>query len=395
MRAWILLLGVMAWSPMTYAQVPPLIRYQGTLVDAQNVPLEGAHTLTFRLYPAAIGGSAVWTEAQTSVPISRGVFNVLLGQVVPLTVAFEKEYWLSVQVDADGEMSPRQQLTSVPYAVRAAVAERLAEEPAHFAIDSQRTLANGLVAYWSLDESEGTRNDQLGPNDLTDRNAVTQSAGKKANAAQFAAANSKYLSMADNAAMSVGNLDFTWAGWFYLDSHPPAGSDMPLVSKGILGETGREAYSIKVQRNGANTESKMVFIVGSGPWSHGRLNSEVLLSTGTWYFFAAVHDSANDQLRLMINGSTETIPWSGGGHDEACELMIGAMSAHGGSVCREPTTYLNGRIDEVGFWKRVLTPQECADLYNAGDGNAYQLGGFFMDSLLTGKRYRLLMEELP
>ncbi|MDP3722934.1 MAG: hypothetical protein Q8R91_05480 [Candidatus Omnitrophota bacterium] len=34
------------------AQVPPLIRYQGTLVDANNVPLEGSYSLTFRVMEA-------------------------------------------------------------------------------------------------------------------------------------------------------------------------------------------------------------------------------------------------------------------------------------------------------------------------------------------------------
>jgi len=35
---------------------------------------------------------------------------------------------------------------------------------------------------------------------------------------------------------------------------------------------------------------------------------------------------------------------------------------------------MDGRVDEVGFWKRVLTAQERTNLYNAGAGNTYHLG---------------------
>ena len=105
------------------AAVPQLIRYQGVLVDTQQAPLEGPYTLTFRLYEAATGGTKVWEETQTNVPLSKGQFSVLLGQVTPLELAFDKDLWLSVEVNHDGEMTPRQQLSSVPYAYRSAVAE--------------------------------------------------------------------------------------------------------------------------------------------------------------------------------------------------------------------------------------------------------------------------------
>ena len=119
------------WSlcPCASAQVPKLIRYQGTLVNATNVPLEGTYNLTFRLYQASSGGAAVWMETQSAIAISRGIFSVLLGQTTPLTVSFDREYWLTTQVGIDAEMSPRQRLTSVPYAYRAGVADQTQTQP--------------------------------------------------------------------------------------------------------------------------------------------------------------------------------------------------------------------------------------------------------------------------
>ena len=120
------------WSPVTghcpvaYAQVPHLIRYQGQAVDSNKVPLEGPYTLTFRLYDAATAGTKLWEEAQTNVSLSKGHFSVLLGQGTPLTAMnWSQPCWLSIQVGAQAELSPRQQFTSVPLALRAETAEQL------------------------------------------------------------------------------------------------------------------------------------------------------------------------------------------------------------------------------------------------------------------------------
>lgn len=109
------------------AAVPRLIRYQGQVADSQSVPLEGPYTLTFRLYDAATQGATLWEEVQPNIVLTNGRFTVLLGQVTPMTtVDWSKSLWLSTQVGAEPELAPRQPITSVPLAMRAEVAERLA-----------------------------------------------------------------------------------------------------------------------------------------------------------------------------------------------------------------------------------------------------------------------------
>jgi len=107
-----------SWAP-AFAQVPKLMRYQGQAIDSQGVPLEGNYSLTFRLYDAATGGNKMWEETQSAVPLSGGHFSVLLGSRTPLGMDWTKACWLSVQVNADAELAPRQQITSVPLAVMA------------------------------------------------------------------------------------------------------------------------------------------------------------------------------------------------------------------------------------------------------------------------------------
>ena len=106
-----------------FAGVPRLINYQGKLTDQDNRPLEGAHKLTLRIYDAPTGGSLLWEEIHQGLMIQKGVFSVLLGSVKELDLEFDRPYYLAVQVGDDPEMSPRQQIASVGYALRAEKAD--------------------------------------------------------------------------------------------------------------------------------------------------------------------------------------------------------------------------------------------------------------------------------
>lgn len=384
---WLTTTLLVGFLPISFAgaQIPQLIRYQGTLVDANNVPLEGSVTLTFRLYDVATGGTAVWSETQTAIPVSRGVFNVLLGSVTTLALPFDKDYWLSTQVNTDAEMSPRQQLTSVPYAYRAKVAEQLAEQPAGFAVDTTGTLANGLVTYWKLDEASGSRADSKGTNVLTDNNTVTQAAGKKGTAAQFTVANREYLSIPDNDDLSAGaGVSFTIAGWIYFDS---IGGDARFLAAKYDFTTNNREWNLEYNGVVSNRFNLRVSANGTVASADVTANNFGVASVNTWYFVVAWHDAVNDEIGISINnGTPNTAAYSGDVFNGNSIFEVGANVVNAG--------YHNGRIDEVGFWKRVLTAQERADLYNAGNGNTHLPGGFYAGSLLTGKRYRLMMEEV-
>jgi hypothetical protein len=94
--------------------------YQGQLTDSSGNPVtEGNYQITFRLYNVEDDdvGDALWTETQT-VLVNDGLFNVMLGAVTTIpTELFVQKLWLGVEVENDGEMTPRQQLTGAPYAM--------------------------------------------------------------------------------------------------------------------------------------------------------------------------------------------------------------------------------------------------------------------------------------
>ncbi len=97
--------------------IPRLLSYQGRLTDSLGNPVpDGNYQLTFRLYTQETGGTPFWTEAQT-VLVRNGLFSVLLGSITPITSLPDAGVlYLSLQVGAEAELTPRLRIVSSAYA---------------------------------------------------------------------------------------------------------------------------------------------------------------------------------------------------------------------------------------------------------------------------------------
>ncbi len=127
------------------AQVPQLIRYQGTLTDAAGSPLNGTYTLTFRFYDAATGGNKMWEETQNGVAVTQGAFSILLGSVTALTLKFDKDCWLAVSVNGAAELTPRHRVASVPNAYLSDKAEALVDRGARVMHSVDQSIADNVA----------------------------------------------------------------------------------------------------------------------------------------------------------------------------------------------------------------------------------------------------------
>jgi hypothetical protein len=97
------------------SSVSSSINYQGRLTDSASNPLDGTYTMTFKLYENASGGSALATDTHP-VSVTEGLFstNIAFGS----WWYFDgRALWLGIQVGTDPEMTPRQELRPVPYAL--------------------------------------------------------------------------------------------------------------------------------------------------------------------------------------------------------------------------------------------------------------------------------------
>lgn len=119
-----LIVGLAVAAPAAEAAVPPLINYQAYLTDDGGTPLMGTADLEFAIYDSSATGTVLWLESHPSVSIDEGVISVVLGSVVAIDPSiFETgNCWLETRVDAV-PVTPRRPFVSVPYALRAQVAE--------------------------------------------------------------------------------------------------------------------------------------------------------------------------------------------------------------------------------------------------------------------------------
>jgi hypothetical protein len=121
MKTVLLIIALLGVTGMARAQAPRLISYQGFFTDASGTPIsDGSHLLTITLYDAAVAGTLLWSESHNAITV-RGIFSISLGSStpIPLSLAFDRPYWLGVSVDGGAEMTPRTALTSSPYALNA------------------------------------------------------------------------------------------------------------------------------------------------------------------------------------------------------------------------------------------------------------------------------------
>jgi len=105
-------------SSLAQAEVPLLLSQQGRLLNSSDEPVTGTVAMVFSLYTAGTGGTANWTETHT-VTLDSGYFVVTLGDTTALTKALfnGNPLYLGIKVGTDAEMTPREELVSVPYAV--------------------------------------------------------------------------------------------------------------------------------------------------------------------------------------------------------------------------------------------------------------------------------------
>ncbi|MEZ4867546.1 MAG: hypothetical protein R3C14_39835 [Caldilineaceae bacterium] len=168
----LVIIGCLVWSqksgalslfaaPNAQSTSTGTIAYQGRLADVAGNPLTQTVNMTFRLYAAASGGAPLWEEQWTgsnSVQVSDGLFNVMLGSLTPIpqtVITGNSNLFLGITVGTDGEMNPRVQLGSAPFAIQALtvpdgsitaakLASDISLEPPDGSITTAK-LANGAV----------------------------------------------------------------------------------------------------------------------------------------------------------------------------------------------------------------------------------------------------------
>lgn len=210
------------------------------------------------------------------------------------------------------------------------------------ALSPANPLANGLQVYYRLDEASGLRFDALAPG--------------PGPAAKFTRANNERLTIADNADVSTGDVDFTIAIWVKLDALTDA---QTCVGKALT--TGNQREYRCTYRATPNNWQWIVFTDGGGANLSSAVTSEGP-GLGRWRLLFLEHDAANDTLSIRMDLGVPTVTaYAGGVFDGTASFALGADTAASANS-------LDGAIASCGFWKRTLTASEQSELWNGGLG---------------------------
>ncbi len=225
-------------------------------------------------------------------------------------------------------------------------------------------LADSLIAYWSLDEASGNALDAHGSNHLTETSGtIASTTGKVGNCRDFEQGDTEYFVIADNTDLSTGDIDFSIAFWIFAETLV----NFPLVLAKSSGAGGANTEYQIYANTGGNSE--ITFGVASATananYTEVKTSHAVTpISTATWYFIVVWHDPAANQIGINLNAGTPvTASYSAGVYDGTGDFHLGGNPNH--------PLYWDGLIDEVGFWKRVLSGAEHTELYNSGNGRDY------------------------
>jgi hypothetical protein len=207
-----------------------------------------------------------------------------------------------------------------------------------------------------LDEASGVAVDSVSGNDLTDNNTVgTNGSGWR----DFEADNVEYFSHADIAALSTGDIDFTWEVWVQLESKT---NTRNIIRK--WDGSGHE-YIIWFDPTGAlGTADRFGMVVLGSALQIATANNFGSPSLNTPYQIIGKVDHTIKQVSIKINnGTADTATYSGTMTDTAAAFYLGHNP--------DGNDDWDGLMRRARFWKRKTTDDEDTWLYNSGAGRSY------------------------
>ena len=214
-------------------------------------------------------------------------------------------------------------------------------------------IENGLVAYWSFDENEGSDlYDLIGGYNGSISNAQW-TPGISGSALEFAE-----KSIVKNIPSSFDDSitsDFSLSVW--IKSYGLTGQDQ-MIFDARAGSTRGFVFYLSSGRPRLQVHS-----------SDGKTmcDSTAILANDTWIHLTALFNHSTQSLQLYINGTlNQTIEYS---TDYSESTYTAAIGNNRWAPSDGNWRHFNGTIDELRFYNRALSPNEIQYLYNNPSGN--------------------------
>lgn len=223
------------------------------------------------------------------------------------------------------------------------------------------SIYDGVVSWWTLNETSGERSDSMGLDDLSEQfDTVASASGKVGNAAAIQMATGEFLQSSANFPYALneygvdGNQQMSIACWVkVLGAMPVVPSSATIVTNAAISGLGQYALLV-----GDSSAQWIVQYDGTAFVSSS-------LTATDWNLLIVTVDTATKQVKMSLNGAAFT----------AGTIGTGSLSTSKDYFKVVADEYYEGPtvlVDELVVWDRILTDQDAADLYNGGDGVTFQ-----------------------
>ncbi|MEK7595866.1 MAG: LamG-like jellyroll fold domain-containing protein [Patescibacteria group bacterium] len=227
--------------------------------------------------------------------------------------------------------------------------------------DLGKTLSNGLVGYWKMDETSWTNNctasdvlDSSGnnlhgkscPNTTGPTGGTT---GKFGKGGTFDGSND-YIDVGDQSTLELTT--FTLSAWIYRSGACATFSICYIISKGESGNTG---YGLRIKDYSGTHKASL-----SIKDQLQDVSGTSTIGTNTWYHIAATIDGS--RVRVYVNGILET---------DTAQTQIPNFAGESFKIGNGMTNSdipMLGNLDEVRVYNHAMTPAEVAALYSFAPG---------------------------
>ena len=399
-------LAALCLLQVALADVPNAISYQGRALTASGAPMGAGtpitRTVTFRIWGSAsnsLFSDLLYSEQQV-VTLAEGEFSVLIGQGratvgTPLgysetlkgppelqvnTVFTSASCYLGVTIDdgtaaVDNEVSPRQQLASSAYVLRAKVADGLASQAATSAMLADGAVgtsqvADGAVTLGKLASGAVTAT-QLADVSITSTKfatgAVTSAAiaDGSVTAIKIADATITPANLAYDAVTSAAILDGTIATADLADGAVTAAK----IADGSFTAVKIADGSITAAKLGAGIPAGMAYIPG-GTYTQGNsigdtdITNAVPVTTTVSPFYMDVNlVSFSVWQKVFYWGAANSYSWSNAGSGRFANHPVNTISWY------DMVKWCNARSQQEGLTPVYYTDTAQTTVYKTGEVN--------------------------
>ncbi len=297
--------------------VPQLINFQGRLTDDAGLPIDGPVEMRFRLLDAdTLSASVLWSETHASVSVNNGIYHLILGSVNPLPPSALSVSDIYLEIRVEGEiLRPRSQITSVPFAHKAAGVPD--------GVITSAMIADGTVTGSDID-SQTITSTNIADETITS----TQIQDLSINGSDLQDNSLGTAQIQDIYVLNAGDTVF---GDLQVNGSQSIGLDLTVSGGNIgIGTAPDPSCSIINQSGGAPAQGALLYGSSAGvkaAWSSDPVDHYAYLGTETYGVYASSGNS--DEVEARVGGRfwASSQNWTYGVYTEA--LCYGNSAAVG------------------------------------------------------------------